>query len=262
MKIFCCQLDIVWEAKRANQAKVASLLSAGGVPQGSLVLLPEMFSTGYSMNVAAIAEGESRETETFLANTAREFGLCLLGGVVNAAPDGRGRNEAVVFSPEGREIARYGKRQPFSLGGESQHYVAGCETVTFQWQNFVVSPFICYDLRFPELFRAAALRGAQLLVVIANWPDVRLRHWVKLLQARAIENQAYVAGVNRCGSDPKHSYSAGRSLIIDPHGETLVEADGREGLISASLDLPALLDYRSDFPFLADLRRDALKWGD
>jgi predicted amidohydrolase len=143
--------------------------------------------------------------------------------------------------------------QPFTLGGESQHYAAGSGVVTFIWQNFVVSPLVCYDLRFPELFRAATQRGAQLMTVIANWPVARIQHWVTLLQARAIENQAYVAGVNRCGDDPKLKYS-GRSLIVSPHGDILADAGDGEKVIGAELDLPGLIKWRADFPALKDIR--------
>ena len=123
----------------------------------------------------------------------------------------------------------------------------------FHWRDFAVSPFICYDLRFPEHFRVAARRGAQLITVIASWPVARIQHWVTLLQARAIENQAYVAGVNRCGTDPKLSYN-GRSLIVSPRGDILADAGNGECVISAGLNLKELLAYRAELPFLADMR--------
>src|SRR2546423_221931 len=175
------------------------------------------------------------ETAVFLSRTARDFGIYLIGGLVAAGSDGRGRNQAAIFSPEGKEIARYSKCQPFTLGGESQHYEAGKEILTFHWQGFAVAPFICYDLRFPELFREGVRQGAQLFVVVANWPIKRIHHWVTLLRARAIENQAYVAGVNRTGTDPTLPYN-GRSLIVDPHGEILADAGAGEGVVSAEVD--------------------------
>jgi predicted amidohydrolase len=254
MKIYCVQSDIVWENKPANYDRVQKLLAAAKLEQGSLVLLPEMFATGFSMNMTRVCEGKSRETETFLAHAAKEFGVYLLAGVVTAS-DGRGRNEAVVFSPAGEELCRYCKMQPFTLGGEAKHYVAGNGTVLFHWQNCLVAPFICYDLRFPELFRAAVRQGAHLFAVIANWPIARIQHWVTLLQARAIENQAYVAGTNRCGTDPKLTYN-GRSLIVDPHGNILSDAAQTEGVISAEVDLKALITWRADFPALKDMRKD------
>src|SRR5579884_1055209 len=258
MHIVCCQLDIAWEDTAANHAKVRALLERASIAKGSLVALPEMFSTGFSLNVAAIAEGAARETERFLARTAREFDVFMLGGVTTMGSDGRGRNEAVVFDPEGREVVRYCKMHPFTYGGESKHYASGDKPVVFACQEFTVAPFICYDLRFPEVFRSAARRGAQLFVVIANWPQPREHHWLTLLQARAIENQAYVVGVNRCGDDPKLCYS-GRSLIVDPRGNILADAGEAEGCIQAELDLPALLAYRETFPALADIHPEYVR---
>jgi predicted amidohydrolase len=253
MKIYCAQLDTVWEDKTASCARAAALLRAAAPEPGSLVLLPEMFATGFSMNIAAIQEGASREAERFLAATARELGVFLMGGIVTGAASGKGRNEAVLFSPQAQEIARYQKIQPFTLGGESDNYDAGQEPVLFDWQGLKVSPFICYDLRFPEHFRQATRRGAQVLTVISNWPVARISHWVTLLQARAIENQAYVAGVNRVGTDPKLIYN-GRSLIIGPKGDILADAGNGECVIGADVNRAELETYRRDLPFLRDMR--------
>ena len=115
-----------------------------------------------------------------------------------------------------------------------------------------MAPFVCYDLRFPEIFRSAVRRGAQVFVVIANWSVKREQHWVTLLQARAIENQACVVGVNRCGTDPKYAYS-GHSMIIDAHGTVLAEVGNKETIISADIDLAALELWRKDFPALVDM---------
>jgi len=143
--------------------------------------------------------------------------------------------------------------RPFSLSGEGTHYQAGQKPATFRWHDCTVAPFICYDLRFPELFREAALtHKPELYVVIANWPDKRILHWVRLLQARAIENQAYVVGVNRVGSDPSYVYN-GRSVIVDYNGEIVSDAGSNEGIIQARLDLEALRKYRQGLPFLQDL---------
>jgi predicted amidohydrolase len=180
----------------------------------------------------------------------------MLGGVVTTSKEGRGLNQSVVFAPDGQETARYTKMQPFNLGGEGQHYAAGQQIVTFSWQGFVVAPFVCYDLRFPELFRAGARAGAQLFVVIASWPVKRIQHWVTLLQARAIENLAYVVGVNRCGDDPKYSHN-GHSLIIDPHGATLADAGMKEGVFSADVAVAEVVSWRKDFPALNDMRPKA-----
>ncbi len=257
MKIFGVQLDMQWEDKAANFARVRELVTRAAPPPGALVALPEMFATGFSMNAQAIAENHGGETEQFLAALALEHQIFVIAGIVAPSGDGRGRNEAVVFSPDGnpesRPLARYCKIHPFSFGGEDRHYAAGEGIALFAWQGFRVAPFICYDLRFPEIFRAAAKRDANLFVVIANWPQVREAHWLALLRARAIENQAYVLGVNRCGSDPKLHY-AGRSQIIDPRGELLADAGNDESVISAELDLNDLETYRREFSALADMR--------
>jgi predicted amidohydrolase len=212
-----------------------------------------MFSTGFSMDVATTHEGSDRPAESFLQSIAREFNLYTLGGVVNLGADGRGRNQALAFAPDGRELARYDKIHPFTLGEEGKHYTGGEAIQLFNWESMIVSPFVCYDLRFPEVFRAAARRRAQLLAVIANWPYPRESHWITLLQARAIENQAYVIGVNRCGKDPKYTYF-GRSMIVDPHGEILADAGNNEGLITADIDPQVVETWRRDFPALADMK--------
>jgi len=250
-----CQLDTVWEDKAASHARAEALLAGDPLPRGSLLALPEMFATGFSMDVARIEEGTARESERFLARLAAQHGLHVLGGVVNRGVDGRGRNEAVLFGPDGSERARYCKLHPFSYAGESRHYAAGEGTVAVECGGALVAPFICYDLRFPEAFRAAVGRGAQLFVVIANWPAARESHWLTLLRARAIENQAYVVGVNRCGQDPSGAYS-GRSLVVDPRGEILADGGAHEGIVRAEIDLATLAEYRRTFPALADRRHD------
>ena len=253
MKVYCVQHHITWENKRENFSRVEALLTMTRPEAGSLVLLPEMFATGFSMNAGAISEERGRETDQFLAAKAKQFKVFLLGGVVTPHAKGKGSNQCVVFSPDGVEVARYSKIQPFTPGGESDNYQAGQQIATFPWQGFTVAPFICYDLRFPEHFRAAARRGAQLITVISSWPVARIQHWVTLLQARAIENQAYVAGANRCGIDPKFTYT-GRSLIVSPKGDILADAGNGETIISADVSLDELLAYRKDLPFLADMR--------
>ena len=258
MNVVCCQLDIVWENKPANHEKVRALIEMAAPREGSLVILPEMFATGFSMNVATVSDSDSRETQDFLARTAADYHLYILGGVVSAAPDGRGFNECVVFSPDGVAVTRYRKMHPFTFGGEAEHYASGSGTEIFTCHEFTVAPFICYDLRFPEVFRSALQRGTTLFVVIANWPAPRAEHWTSLLKARAIENQAYVVGVNRCGSDPKLAYS-GNSMVIDPMGVVVAEAGNRERAISADLDLSALLRYRREFPVLQDIHADYVK---
>jgi predicted amidohydrolase len=247
------QLDIAWKDPPRNCARVASLLEGASVPSGSLIVLPEMFATGFDISSPPPADGTARAVEEFLASCARKHDAWVLGGVATRGRDGRGRNEAVVFDAGGSERARYAKMYPFSFAGEAEHFAAGDRPVTFTWNGATAAPAICYDLRFPELFRELAARAAELFVVIANWPQPREDHWVTLLRARAIENQAYVVGVNRCGADPHHPYS-GRSLIVDPHGVVQADAGGAESVLRGDLDLEDLRAYRKRFPALADRR--------
>jgi omega-amidase len=253
MRVAGVQLDIAWEDKAANYAKVRTLVAAAKLPREALVVLPEMFATGFSMDVAAIAEQALGPTESFLASLAGEFGVFVCGGVVLRAADGRGLNQAVTFAPDRGLVARYSKIHPFSYGGETQHYAPGTEVITYRIGTLPLATFVCYDLRFPEIFRNATKKGVQLLTVIANWPEPREAHWLALLKARAIENQAFVIGVNRCGRDPKLAYS-GRGQVIDPKGNVLADGGNGEGVFGADLDLASLLAYRKDFPALQDMR--------
>ncbi len=254
MNVIAIQPDIAWENKTANFDKIRRLLEQAAPEADSLVALPEMFATGFSMNTDAVAEPYGGETEQFLQSTSKEFGVCLVAGAAMRGRDGQVRNKALVFSPSGELLAYYAKIRPFTLGGEADRYAAGERPVAFRWRDATISPFICYDLRFPEVFReAAASHQPHLMVTIANWPVKRIHHWVRLLQARAIENQAYVVGVNRVGQDPHHIYN-GRSIIVDHHGEVLADAGDREGWINSRLDLQVLAKYRKELPFLGDMR--------
>jgi omega-amidase len=240
LNVLGLQLDIVWEDKPGNLNNVRRLLSAAQPQPGTLVVLPEMFATGFTMDLA-LAE----DTGESIAALAKEYRVQILAGMVRDR-----RNEAVLFDAQGREVARYAKMHPFRFAGETAE--PGTEPVVVDCAEFKLAPTVCYDLRFPELFRACLKRGANLFAVIANWPTPRLDHWLTLLKARAIENQAYVIGVNRCGRDPNVEYP-GRSQIISPRGEVLADAGGGEGVVRAELDLPELQAYRQKFPALQDI---------
>jgi omega-amidase len=255
MQVIGCQFDIAWEDKAANFERVRALVHDMSVEPGALLVLPEMFATGFSMQLEKIVEREQGPTQQFLSQLARETRVYVIGGVATDSADGRGRNEALVVDPQGNEILRYCKLHPFSFGGENKHFLPGDETACFHWGAFQVAPFVCYDLRFPEVFRHQTRLGAHVLVVIANWPAARDAHWQTLLRARAIENQAYVIGVNRVGSDPKLAY-AGHSMIIDPRGEPLAIAGETPQLVQAQLQIEPLIEYRRQFPALGDMRSE------
>lgn len=251
MNVHLVQIDSIWEDRAANHAKASQLIANANPLPGSLVILPETFSTGFSMNLAATAEPENGPTEQFLREMAAQYQCCVIGGVVTQAGEGRGMNQALALAPDGGLLTRYTKNHPFSLGGENQVHRAGTAISLFNWQGLRIAPLICYDLRFPEVARSAVRAGAEVLVFIAAWPVKRIQHWITLLQARAIENQAYVIGVNRCGNDPEFTYT-GRSLVVDPHGLIIADAAEQERVISAQIDPAVLRDWRSQFPALRD----------
>ena len=161
------------------------------------------------------------------------------------------------MNPEGEEVCRYTKIHPFSYGQETDFFNSGDEVAVFKWGELTVAPFICYDVRFPEIFRHGAAKGAEVLTVIANFPEKRIDHWINLCKARAIENQAVVVAVNRVGEDPFLAYN-GRSLVVDALGEVRSDGGEDEGLVMWDIDLDVLAEYRERFPALRDMRGDFL----
>ncbi len=257
MKAYCVQLDQAWEDKAANFARSEELLAGAAPEADSLVVLPEMFPTGYSIDTAVTTAGEPAHTEAFLSKLARKHRCWIMAGNAEPRNGDKGANVSVTFTPAGEKACGFTKLHPVPVYGEDKHYQRGTSIETFPCNGFTVSPFICYDLRFPEAFRIAALRGADVLVVIANWPEIRIQHWLTLLQARAVENQAYVIGVNRCGADPNLRYP-GRSAIFDPHGECLADAGDTESVVHAELELATVHQWREKFPALKDARTELL----
>ncbi|HWE03690.1 MAG TPA: nitrilase-related carbon-nitrogen hydrolase [Tepidisphaeraceae bacterium] len=253
MQIAAVQLDTQWENRPSTHARVIKLLDGVELRAGALVVLPEMFDVGFSMDKAKTDPGSPSESETFCRKLAVDRNVAVLAGVIARTNDGGLANESVGFSPQGTELVRYRKMQPFTPPGEHICYPAGSRHARFAWQDVRIAPFICYDLRFPEIFRPAVRDGAEFIVVVANWPKIRSEHWVRLLQARAIENLAFVLGVNRAGSDPKFSYD-GRSCLFDPHGNEVFQADAREQVLLAEVDATVARDWREKFPALRDMR--------
>ena len=251
MHVVACQLDLVWEDPQANRQRIRDMLAGESIPAGSLIVLPEMFQTGFTMDVQAARDTDGSSAR-FLQDLAKAHQSTVIAGVVGGHAEGKGLNQAVAVAPNGTEVSRYTKMHPFTFAGESDHYQAGDAVAVFDLDGFKIAPLICYDLRFPERFRDAVRLGAMVFVVIANWPSPRAAHWSALLQARAIENQAYVIGVNRVGKDPNHRYP-GLSTVIDPQGQVIAAADDQPTVLHADLDLDALLNYRKSFPVLDDM---------
>ncbi len=296
MRAHLVQLDVAWEAPRANFGRVADLLARATVGRGDLVVLPEMFDTGFSLNIERTSDAGA--TLEFLTGLARDRALYVQGGrTVREGGSPRATNRAPVIGPDGRLIAEYAKIHPFSYGREPERFDGGAEVATYRWGRdeqvsrcegeqvmapatdspahlltsspahassshpltpsplhpLTVCPAICYDLRFPELFRIGMLRGAEVFAIGANWPEARQAHWRALLIARAIENQAFVLGVNRTGRDPNLAY-AGGSIGLGPRGEVLGELGPEEGVLSIDVDPRDVLAWREKFPAWRDAR--------
>jgi predicted amidohydrolase len=199
-----------------------------------------------------MAEPEDGPSTGFLRSQAAALGVWLAGSLpIRPAGGGRPVNRFVLAGPGG-ELEHYDKLHPFSYSGEHEHYAAGHRRVTFTVEGVRVTPFVCYDLRFADEFWAEAA-GTDCYVVVANWPAARRAHWQALLVARAIENQAYVVGVNRVGEGGGLSY-AGDSRIVDPLGEVLAAGAGGETILLADVDPAVVAETRKRYPFLADRR--------
>jgi omega-amidase len=243
------QFDIAWEDKPASRATIEGLLDEAALPPGSLVVLPEMAETGFSMNLDVIVDASSR---AWAIDLAARRDLVVQHGYATRGRDDRGRNVAMIASPAGEASAPYEKVHPFGFGGEARHYGGGDELVLTDVGGMHVCPLICYDLRFPELWRLATMAGAEVFTLGANWPAARTGQWRSLVIARAIENQAFVIACNRAGNDPSQQY-AGGSLIVSPHGEVLAEAGGGDEVIRAEIDMADLRSWRNEFPALQDV---------
>lgn len=254
MKLGLAQTNPLWEEKEKNFQASLAFLEKAKEEKVDFLLFPEMSMTGFSMRPEIIGEGrEASKTLRYFQRKAKEYGLYLgVGYVEQGFP--KSYNCYAILSPKGQVLADYRKIHPFSYGSESLYYQGGDEIVSCQVEDFTVTPFICYDLRFPEIFQAASEKS-QLIVLPANWPSERQEHFRILLQARAIENQCYLAGVNRTGRGGELNYQGG-SLIVDPYGVVLGEGTEEEMLVTAEIQASFADQYRREFPVKKDRRRD------
>jgi predicted amidohydrolase len=248
MKITIVQSDIFWEDKTANLSHLDQMLSRIGEPT-DLIVLPETFNTGFSMNTPGLSEGAKAETFLWLTSRAKKLNAAICGSyMVNE--DGKYYNRFLFADPAANVIS-YDKRHLFSIGGEDKSFTGGNRRVTFSYREMRINPVICYDLRFPVWLRNR--NDYDLLVCVANWPESRREVWKTLLKARAIENQSYVAGVNRVGVDGDGNSYAGESVIIDPKGNILVQLpEYSEDIATVEISLKDLEAFRKKFPVWKD----------
>jgi omega-amidase len=248
MKTAIIQTGLAWEEKSVNLSHISSLLSQ--VETGTdLVVLPEMFTTAFSMNPSALAETMDGQSVNWMKEKASSGSFALCGSLM-ISDDDRFFNRMLFITPEG-EITVYDKRHLHSISGEQAAYSRGNKRVICHYREFNFNLQVCYDLRFPVWSRN---RGdSDVIIYSANWPSVRNNVWKSLLVARAIENQCYVIGVNRVGANPDGTTYSGDSMIIGPRGETLAWAGtDTEGVSTAVLTLESLEQYRNDMPVWRD----------
>jgi len=256
MRFAAVQHQIDWETPSSTRRRILELLSTGEAnPAPEFLLLPELCETGFSLDLDVVAdlEADGRSSEAWASDLAVERHSFVQIGHATRAADGRGLNRASILGPDGGLVGRYGKIHPFSFAKEDRVYAPGRAVEVLNCGGFKVCPLVCYDLRFPEIWRHGVRAGAEVFTIGASWPAKRQHHWRSLLIARAIENQAYVVACNRIGRDPSHDY-AGGSMVISPLGEVLAEGGADAAIVAADLDRDALLDWRRTFPALCDLQ--------
>jgi predicted amidohydrolase len=221
-----------------------------------IIILPEMFTTGFSMRPELFAEAPNAETTYWMQMQAKVTGSVICGSVM-MKDGGKYYNRFIWMQPDGICFT-YDKKHLFRMGEENNHYSFGTTQLKLSYKGWNIVPMICYDLRFPVW---CCHPEANLILFVANWPERRKEHWIKLIEARAIENQCYVAGVNRVGQDGNGIYYSGNSLVVDPKGARVAYSAHDECLIEAKLSFEEMSIYRSQFPAWKDADSFGLKGG-
>ncbi len=250
MKLALVQYSPVWEDKKSNREKIKILVEQ--IEKVDLIILPELSLTGFTMNAEKLSEELSGETFQFYSGLALHYKSDLIGGIIEKDSD-KFFNTLLHIDSNGKLISKYRKIHPFSYSDEDKFYDKGNDTVILEINGWKTGVSICYDLRFPELYRFYGKERVDLIINIANWPDTRIEHWRTLLKARAIENQCYVAAVNRVGDDPKLHYK-GFSSVFDPMGKEIITNENEEKILIAEIDKYKVDEVRNKFPFLNDIR--------
>lgn len=246
MKISILQMDLVWENPQENLRKAAAAIASA--PGADLYVLPEMFPTGFCTVPDGVAEPEDGHVLQWMKDMASRTDAAVAGSVA-VRHEGRYYNRFYFVTPEG-SVTWYDKKHLFTYGGEHERFTAGDRRTVIEFRGVRIMLLVCYDLRFPIWSRN---RGDyDMILYVASWPVTRMNAWKSLLVARAIENQCYVAGVNRVGTDPSNVYGGG-SMVIDPYGKMIASCeDGVECSASAQIDIPSLEAFRKKFPVLND----------
>lgn len=254
MKIGLLQMDIQFGQPAKNRVYVESQFKQIQNKNYDLIILPELWSTGYDLTrLEDIADENAAESVLFLKNLARTYNVNIIGGSIANKKADKVYNTMLIVDKNGELVHEYSKLHLFKLMDEHHYLSAGKDSPSFKLADIHFGGFICYDIRFPEWIRKPVLEGAEVIVVVAEWPQPRTDHWLTLLKARAIENQSYVFACNRVGKDPNNQF-AGNSIIIDPWGETLAQGSTSEELVTATVDISNVQSIRSRIPVFEDRR--------
>lgn len=240
------QADLHWEKASLNRQLLEGYIQAA--QPGDIVVLPEMFTTGFSMRSAALAETLQGDTLQWMALQANSLNVVICGSLIISDQD-QFFNRFIWMPPDGKMMF-YDKRHLFRMSAENDHYSAGTDRLLIDHLGTHICPLVCYDLRFPVFSRNN--ESYDLAIYVANWPAVRRQHWMTLLKARAIENQSFIIGVNRIGRDGNDVDYCGDSMVIDYQGSTLLDMGETPGLQRVTLSLANLATYRSAFPAWKD----------
>lgn len=251
MKVGLIQFSPIWEDKNKNM-EIINILVKNIDSDVSILIFPEMTLTGFTMDSKKVSEEIDGESIKYFIELASRLKIDVIAGIVEKV-NREHFNSLFHFTSDGLIKAIYRKIHPFSLANENEFYSSGKETVTSTFINHKIGLSICYDLRFPELYRMYAKDKVELLVNIANWPVKRINHWKILLRARAIENQCFMVGVNRVGNDPFQTYN-GCSAVFNPMGEEIILCENEEKIFYADLDFGLVKDVRSKLGFLNDIK--------
>jgi predicted amidohydrolase len=246
LTITCVQSDLKWQDKAYNLRHFEALI-AQSVSGTDLIILPEMFSTGFSMEAALLAEANDGPTVQWMHEISAKYNAAVCGSLIIGEND---KFYNRFFFVNDGKVDTYNKRHLFTLMDEGAHYTPGDKNISILYRGWTIQPFICYDLRFPAWCRNTV--HADLQIYVANWPERRISHWLALLKARAIENQCYVAGVNRVGKDINDIHHTGDSGVYDPFGKELASFSERETVGSQTLSGDLIKKCRKKFPFLED----------
>ncbi|HKI78619.1 MAG TPA: nitrilase-related carbon-nitrogen hydrolase [Ignavibacteriaceae bacterium] len=244
------QYDPDWEDKERNKQKLDWLLE-NNFKESEVLIFPEMTLTGFTMNSSEFGEPLEGKSFVFFQTLAQKYKCDIIAGIIESEKN-KHFNTLIHLDAKGKLVNKYRKIHPFSYSTEDKNYTRGEKTVITKIREFNAGLSICYDLRFPELFRNYGKERAELIINIANWPVTRIEHWKALLRARAIENQCYVAGVNRVGDDPKLHYN-GFCTVVDPMGNEIVTGYDEEKIIVAEISKENVSDIRKELPFLDDI---------